>query len=264
MSVYLLDLYYDGAHIWEGTYTVYGYQFSYNSGADANYLPGAKKALKAWRRRQPSQMRKPVPEEVIFALSTQLLNMGHIDTAVALGIQYHTYMRPSEVITLQHLQLCPPVRRAMHSYPRWAVVLAPDELGVTTKTGENNESVLIDNQYHSWLSPVLSSIYKRGSKSRVFPQLTLHKYEEHFKQATQALQLPLDLTPHIVRHSGPSNDFYHRRKTLKQIQRHGRWAAEKSVKRYQKSALLMQAWSLMEESVQNKIIQAARSFPPKI
>lgn len=59
MCIFLLELYYDGAHIWEGTYTVYGYQFLYNRGADATYLTGAKKGLKAFRRRQPSQMRKP-------------------------------------------------------------------------------------------------------------------------------------------------------------------------------------------------------------
>lgn len=205
-----------------------------------------------------------MPEEVVFALGTQLLRQGHVHTAIAMGLQYHTYMRPSEVITLQHHQLCPPVKKTLNAYNHWGVVLAPEELGTTTKTGETNESLLINSGYHPRLPSVLSAVHIRNSRKSVFPSLTLAVYEKHFKQAVDALDLPLDLTPHIIRHSGPSNDFYHQRKSIKQIQRHGRWAAEKSVKRYMKSALIMQAWAKLNDTQQHMVVQAAREFPQLI
>lgn len=107
MCQYLLELYEDGAHSWEGSYVVFGYQFLHNRKSDRDFLVGAKKALKAWRKQCPPAMRLPVPEEVVFALGTKLIEQGHLLTAIAVSLQLHTYLRPSEVVTLQHHQLCP-------------------------------------------------------------------------------------------------------------------------------------------------------------
>ena len=148
MSEYLLELYEDGAHVWEGTYTLYGYQFLFNRGVDSTFMPAAKKALKAWKRRQPSAMRLPVPEEVIFALGNVMLGNGHVLAAAALALQYHTYMRPSEVVTLCHNQICAPVKNTAQRYHHWGIVLAPQSMKKTTKTGEMDDSVLLDVSYH--------------------------------------------------------------------------------------------------------------------
>ena len=261
MCQYLLELYEDGAHSWEGSYVIYGYQFLYNRKSDRDFLVGAKKALKAWRKRCPPAMRLPVPEEIIFALGTKLIEQNHLNTAIAMALQFHTYMRPSEVITLQHHQLCPPVKGGMHAYDQWAVILAPQDLKTTTKTGEVDDSILIDNRICPWLSQVLSLLHKPGSRTAVFPGLSLSKYEDHFKQAMAAMGLPLSVTPHVVRHSGPSNDFYHRRKTIKQIQKQGRWAAFKSCRRYEKSGLIMQAWSQLTLHQKSQATAAAKQFP---
>ena len=235
--------------------------FSTTASLTEIFLVGAKKALKAWRKRCPPAMRLPVPEEVVFALGTKLIEQGHLLTAIAVSLQLHTYLRPSEVVTLQHHQLCPPVKGGMHSYDQWAIVVAPQDMQMTTKTGEVDDSILIDNRICPWLSRVLSLLHKPGSRNAVFPGLSLSKYENQFKQAMTAMELPLALTPHVVRHSGPSNDFYHRRKTIKQIQKQGRWAAFKSCRRYEKSGLIMQAWSRLNEYQRSKIMTAAKQFP---
>ena len=56
---------------------VYGYQFLYNRGSDKEYLPLAKKGVKAWRKGQPSSRRLPVPvpEEAFWALGHVLLEL---------------------------------------------------------------------------------------------------------------------------------------------------------------------------------------------
>ena len=261
MSQYLLELFEDGAHIWEGSYAVYGYQMLYNRKSDKDYLPGAKKALRGWRKRQPPSMRLPVPEEGIFALCSILVKQGHPHIAVAVILQYHTYMRPSEVITLQHHQLCPPVSKGINNYDQWAIILAPQELRTTTKTGEVDDSILVDNRVLPWLTSLLSAIHKPKHRTRVFAGLTLGQYEERFKSAMAELNVPWHITPHVVRHSGPSNDFYHHRRSITQIQKRGRWASFKSCRRYEKSGLIMQAWDRLEAFQRQKVNDLAKSLP---
>lgn len=264
MSQYLLELYEDGCHVWEGTYVVYGYQFLYNRGVDKNYLPLAKKGLKAWRRQQPSSMRLPVPEEIIWSVGASMLDHGLVNEAVALALQFVTYMRPSEVITLLHSQLCPPVSRAMRSYDSWGIVLAPQELKQTTKTGEVDDSILVDCKNFPWLHDVLTQVYRPHVNSRLFPSMTLASYERSFKLVVQHLQLPVHVTPHVVRHSGASNDFIHSRKTLRAIQKQGRWASFKSCRRYEKSALVLQSWTKCSEQQKKLLITSAKQFPRQL
>lgn len=264
MSQYLLELYEDGLHVWEGTYVVYGFQFLYNRGVDKQYLPLAKKGLKAWRKRQPSSMRLPVPEEVVWAVGNVLIDLEFLSCAAALCLQFVTYMRPSEVITLRHSQLCPPVSEAMRSYNTWGIVLAPQGLKQTTKTGEVDDSILVDCKNFPWLHDVLEHIHKPGSTAKLFPDLSLSAYERCFKKAVEKLQLPVHFTPHVVRHSGASNDFMHRRKSLKAIQKQGRWASFKSCRRYEKSALVLQSWTKFSAAQRKQIIALAKKFPSKV
>ena len=48
-----------------------------------------------------------------------------------------------------------------------------------------------------------------------------------------------DLTPHTVRHSGPSADFLSRNRDAAEIQARGRWKTAKSIQRYQKPGQMM-------------------------
>ena len=264
MAQYLLELYEDGLHVWEGTYVVYGFQFLYNRQSDKDYLPLAKKSLKAWRKRQPSSMRLPVPEEVVWALGHTMLELGYVMETAAMVIQYVTYMRPSEAISLFQHQICPPIQGGLHRYEQWGFVLAPQELHHTTKTGEVDDSILVDCRPYAWVHTVLTLIFQSHRKTRVFEGLTLAHYERCFQQGMKALDVPLHVTPHVIRHSGASNDFVQSRKTLKQIQKHGRWACFKSCRRYEKGALILQAWAKLQNSQQQKVSQMARAFPTKL
>jgi hypothetical protein len=74
----------------------------------------------------------------------------------------------------------------------------------------------------------------------LFPTLTLRKYGETLAAAADRLGYSfLGLTPHMIRHSGPSNDRFENRRTLLAVQKRGRWAMSKSVNRYEKHARLL-------------------------
>ena len=120
---------------------------------------------------------------------------------------------------------------------------------------------LVDCRYHAWVHhTILTLIFQAHRKTRLFGSLTLAQYERCFQQGMKAL----DITPHVIRRSGASNDLVQGRKTLKQIQKHGRWACCKSCRRYEKGALILQATAKLHHLQQQHISQLARAFPTKL
>ena len=204
------------------------------------FLPLAKEALAGWRKLAPGGMRLPVPEEFIFDYAHLALDDGLLDIAFGMILQYDTYLRPSECLALTHAHLGFP---AGGRYNKWSIVIAPFQLGSATKTGKFDDSVLVaDKSDRSWLTKAME-LYVRKHPDKLFPRLTLAKYEGWFKQAGVKLRYKTKcVMPHILQHSGASNDAFHKRRSLLDIQKRGRWEAKKSFSRYEKHALLQKRW----------------------
>eukprot|EP00438_Fugacium_kawagutii_P014872 Skav225061 [mRNA] locus=scaffold2293:20241:21200:- [translate_table: standard] len=265
VSEYLLQGYSSGWHIWHGSYLIYGLQLLRNRGPDKDFLVNAKKSLKAWRRRVPATARVPVPEEVILALGQIFLEQGHLQAAVALALQYDTYMRPSEVLSLTFSQVLPPGPRCSERYQKWGILLAPQTVGKPTKTMELDVSILVGDISRPWLHTMLRSYSTRTSpSSKMFPDLDLSRYERIFSAAMKELDIPLTVTPHVVRHSAASCDRFHKRRTLQQIQKRGRWATTKSVARYEKEALILHGWNQLSRTQQELVVQKSELFPKRL
>eukprot|EP00438_Fugacium_kawagutii_P013880 Skav219719 [mRNA] locus=scaffold301:36224:37183:+ [translate_table: standard] len=265
VSEYLLQGYSNGWHIWHGSYLIYGLQLLRNRGADKDFLVNAKKSLKAWRRRVPPTARVPVPEEVIFALGHLLLEQGQVQAAVALALQYDTYMRPSEVLSLTFAQVLRPGPKCSARYQKWGILLAPQTVGKPTKTMELDVSILVGDISRPWLHTMLRTYCAHQLPgSRMFPDLDLSRYERYFAHAMRLLDVPLVVTPHVVRHSAASCDRFHKRRTLQQIQKRGRWATPKSVARYEKEALILHGWNQLSQSQQEVIVQKSELFPKRL
>ena len=54
-----------------------------------------------------------------------------------------------------------------------------------------------------------------------------------------ALDVPLQITPHLMRHSVASNDKFFEKRSLEEIRRRGFWASPKSVAIYERHAALL-------------------------
>ena len=204
-----------------GAYLVYGLQLLRCSVPKNTFLVNAKEALAGWRKQMPGRMRAPVPEEFIFDLATHAFETGHLDITMAILLLYDTYLRPSECLglTLDHLA-APQGQR----YKHWAIVVAPSALGETTKTGEVDDSVLVaDLGDRDWLRQALTARVARCS-GPLFPKLTLSRLEQFCKKACRdLLYKSCCVMPHILRHSGASNDVFHKRRKLEEVQKRGRW-----------------------------------------
>ena len=159
------------------------------------------------------------------------------DIAFSMVLQYDTYLRPSECLGLERAHLGFP---AQGRYNKWSIVVAPFQLGATTKTGKFDDSVLVaDKSDRSWLTKAME-LYVQRHPDKLFPQLTLAKYETWFGRAAIKLRYKSKcVMPHILRHSGASNDAFHKRRPLVDIQKRDRWEVKKSVSRYEKHALLL-------------------------
>ncbi|CAE8612690.1 unnamed protein product, partial [Polarella glacialis] len=267
MVEFMRQQYEAGCQSWEGSYLVYGHQLLRHTGLDSSCLPESKKALKGWKTGAPGRMRLPYPEEVILDVADFALGAGDGEAAMAIALQLDGYFRPSEVLNLTVKQVMPPARKAGRAYAKaWGIVLAPAEDEKPTKTGQFDDSVLIGDIQHEWLGPLLELLIKNKTpEDKLFPSLSLASYERLFRDAMQKrYNKCIHVTPHSVRHSGPSNDKFHKRRSLLQIQKRGRWASPKSVARYEKEALLLGIWRAIPENQHSDISARSREFPSKL
>ncbi|CAE8638853.1 unnamed protein product, partial [Polarella glacialis] len=267
MVEFMRQQYEAGCQSWEGSYLVYGHQLLRHTGLDSSCLPESKKALKGWKTGAPGRMRLPYPEEVILDVADFALGAGNGEAAFAIALQLDGYFRPSEVLNLTVKQVMPPARKAGRAYAKaWGIVLAPAEDQKPTKTGQFDDSVLIGDIQHEWLGPLLELLTKnKAPEEKLFPSLSLASYERLFRDAMQKRYNKfIHVTPHSVRHSGPSNDKFHKRRSLLQIQKRGRWASPKSVTRYEKEALLLGIWRAIPENQHSDISARSREFPSKL
>ncbi|CAE7356621.1 unnamed protein product [Symbiodinium sp. CCMP2592] len=168
------------------------------------------------------------------------------DLAFALSLQYDTYLRPSELLglTVDHV-----------GYPA----------GERTKQGTSDDSVMIaDMADRRWLSDAME-LYVGKCKHELFPGVTLSFYERWCEKSCKQLgSRSTCIMPHILRHSGASNDMFHNRRSLNEIQKRGRWQARKSVTRYEKHALLLKRWEQASPKRVNSIRRQSQSFGPAL
>ena len=86
-------------------------------------------------------------------------------------------------------------------------------------------------------------------------------YAHPLREASQELGLPWIITPHQLRHSGPSHDRYHRLRSLADIQARGMWKQLASVKIYEKHALLLASMSQLPVVLQRTCRKLERELP---
>jgi hypothetical protein len=164
--------------------------------------------------------------------------------AMALAIQMDCYLRPHEVIELDWGSVSRPRSGARAPYNRtWAIIIGDTELGKVTKAKQSDDTVVLGLPSRIWLVDVVSSWHHalgRPTSGPLFPGCTLHSYEKVFRLASAKLNAPtIRITPHVVRHSAPSEDFLCKRIDIQALQKRGRWGHFKSVQRYEKSGRLL-------------------------
>ena len=241
LTRYLIFLYVNGYKLFDARQAVYGLQKLYARVAHANFAPLAKEALRGWSRRAPGGQRRPVAEELIFWISYYLVRRKLTLVGLLLMFSLDTYLRPSEALSLTRENLLPPAPALGPAYARlWGLILCPSGEAPRTKTYKADECLFIGDVARPWLSSAMQLLYDLSKPGKPLFPCSLAYYERVVAQTVLTLGLKVgSITPHVARHSGASADKAKRRRSLVHIKRRGRWAADRSLVRYEKEALIL-------------------------
>ena len=226
-------------------------------------LDPVRDALVGWLRVVPERVRDPAPEEAIYLLCIRFWEARRFDLAFATMIGFDTYARPSEVIGILEPDVLRPSPNVGPQYSaEYGINFGPGDTERRTKNGEQDECVIIGRPGRPWLGRLFSSYLAHIRLAEpLFPGLTLAAFEKAVTKAALGLHLQrLHLTPHILRHSGPSNDLFRKRSSLSQVKARGRWKAQASAARYAKHAQLLRQLQVPPPSVQATLKDAPARF----
>ncbi len=209
-------------------------------------LPRASRCAQAWMRRTPGQQRLPLPRAAALAISGVLLARGRPRMAVHVALNFVAYLRPVESFRLLGRHLTPPSPSAGKEYSHWGLLLADAWCGLPGKTGNWDESVLLD--LDPWLIPVIAALRLAVRDDEPIWDFTPAALRKEFASAVELLSLS-SLEPHLysLRHGGASDDLLRRRRSVEEVLRRGRWRCQDSAPVRQGDALLGQLRSVPDD-----------------
>ena len=220
-------------------------------------LPRTRQSALAAERRSQLAVRLPLPRPIMCAV---IMTMAYLlranglplDMALAVWVGVHCYLRPGEIARLQWKWLVLGVGTELGQA---SVVLHPVEESRSSKTGEYDETVIIDD------AGIVNAI-RAMKKAQPRGPLVVHPPSmwEKFEEAIQLLGVDRDLgpqVPYVVRHSGAAADAWNGVRTLDAIQARGRWKSATSVRRYAKGGRIAHQMSSCSAPLQSFALKCA-------
>lgn len=258
LAEYFAELLESGAPFNTASYTLFGYILLKTDEcvADKFLYPRARSALKGWSSRDPQSSRTGADPLIWYLIANHIADKSP-PAAAALLLQLDTYARPSEILKAKRRDVIAPASRACKY---WGLIFGNSQFSEMTKAKQQDDTVLLDSLDRNYAPKVLKMVASHCAQDDqfLFGPISLAQYEDLFKQSRAAVGLAsFSLTPHCVRHSGPSVDFLHRARSATEIQTWGRWKTQKSILRYQKPGQMLarmrkipkEVWSAAEKAL---------------
>jgi integrase len=267
LEKYFESLFVKGVGQYTARCALYGWAYLHPnmSTKPRHHYPLAKAALKGWKNLEPGGSKDPCPWEVALLLAEWMMNNGYVKMAAFVILCFDTYVRPGILSLIRRENVLPPVPGVNVSYRHWSLVLSPKAEGVPTKVGEFDDSLIVGSTGREWVSKITELLWRKSLPNAFIFQFSLREVEKVFKLATTALSLTsLHVTPHSLRHGGPSHDVYFNIRNLDQVQRRGFWKALSSVRRYEKHACLQRQLNKLTQQQQVAANAASRTVPARL
>ena len=110
-------------------------------------------------------------------------------------------------------------------------------MGVPTKTGEFDKSLMLDSEGFEFLSRTLARLKNLRSATTELWPLSMEEFGKFFHGALASLGLGhLGITVYSLCHAGVSWDLLTGRRTYEQVKDRGGWKTDSSMQRYAKAA----------------------------
>jgi hypothetical protein len=211
-------------------------------------LPRASRALAGWVKRAPRMSRPPFPLQALMLVILDLVARGMTEPALMLALLFTCYLRPNE-LNRRIDDVVRPVKAAGAAMQYWCLRLFPQELGVSSKTGDFDQAVALDLPHLQWLAPLLHLFTIRKSPMAKLFTTTVAQLREHFRQSVKRMDLEA-LLPDLygLRHGGISHDVAKRLRGPSDIRRRARWSSDLQFRRYAKSVRLQVQLNLMTDA----------------
>ena len=217
-------------------------------------------AAKGFRNECPAQTKQPLPWEAACLLVKHLCENGAAEMGLAVVLSFALYLRATEMLQCRVEQLIPPIRGAGKAHQSWCLILHPSEQGKRSKVGMADEAMRIEGESFKFLTPILRRWLRGRSQEEMLFKFEYAELSRAFKAAGEGAGLGALGPPtlHQLRHGGASTDAASRDRSLPEIQQHGRWADQRSVRRYAKGGRVTQQLWMLEKPVRAKCLAAAR------
>lgn len=228
-------LFWDGESLATATasWAALGWMFPDVSRFGAVAMPLSRQALAGFAKEAPPQTRLALPVPVASALIAECAAMGYLRAARAMLVGMAAFLRPGELAGLTCQQLIPPSLGGMTTC--WSIVMHPRELNISSKTGQFNDSVLLDGPDSHLLGLACRALVRDRSRSDTALGLTMPQHTAMFRRAVEQLQLSsLHPVPYQLRHTGASRELVLHQRPLAEVKRKGRWFSDRSLQRYLK------------------------------
>ena len=241
---YMNKLYFEGHQSWRGSKLMAALAhvdggFGRKGG---RHLPRAWRALKGWLLKTPGRSRRPQPWCFWAAIAADLNRRGLLDMALYVLLLVSCYLRPSEALGLRRGDLIAPARGASRY---WSLLIFQEHRERRSKTGTSDNSIPVDfEEVRPWIGQALEAVAGGDPDDFVF-SFSYPDVVAEFERSVSNLGIKSvgrdRKVLYMGRHSGPSIDVASRRMPLLEVQKKGRWAAFKSVQRYEKAGRLTQS-----------------------
>eukprot|EP00435_Cladocopium_sp_Y103_P058441 s429_g20.t1 len=222
-------MFYEGLDPADGATLVSAIRYFRDDVKKTSDLTKSSEAMKGFRKLEPAQGRLPMPFPMVCVLVRDIWPQ-HQGAALWMLTVWATCCRPGEALKLRKKDLVPP----SHLCPKWVVILnssgemkrtfddeaLPSLIKTTSKVGESDEAILIDQEYLSGLGPMLFNWVKNmkdfdlmfdfpiGEATELFNlAIVEHKYDKVGMSCTYQL-----------RHGSASTDVLSGLRSLTEVQ----------------------------------------------
>ena len=219
-------------------------------------LVRTQRALKGFRKRRPPLSRLPLVEDVVCGICACLVLLGKRSSAVAIYSMCKLYLRPGEAVKIRVADLGRPMGGHQKGLELFSVTVAPQEVGVPSKTFSFDDTVIVDKP--AWLGPMLGELAERRPSSEPLFYQSLGVMKKDWIAACRLLGVQAH--EYQLRHAGASIDTLANVRNPSQVGKRGRWKTKKSVDRYAKSGALQKAWRRLSAPTRAWCSQQAREI----
>ena len=232
----------------------------YAGGLRRGGLARLERALRGWEKVIPPGSIVALPEMVVYGIANEMCRTGRFSLALRTILSMDAYLRPGVTSALRKENMVPPQPSLGAGGVFWSLHLHRREDGLTSKVGVFDDSVILDSPDRQWMNALLAERYRKVSATDlIFPE-PMSEWGRYFKEALVRMGLPPTVL-YALRHSGPSIDILNKARDLQAVKRRGCWAADSSVRRYEKAAKTMSLSKDFSGELKTYLLKCKKQLP---